>query len=107
MRREKSHSSIFFGMLLTATGIPLYYYSKRKRGQTRTEFIYSRLLTGMVLFTSLATGKFPRRSAPTSPVNCYGKDSCIQAVAYADMISIRVDATQNNVLTPLIGGVFF
>ena len=40
------------------------------------------------------SGQTKPNPLPTVPVNCYGKNSCIQAVAYADMISIRVDATQ-------------
>ena len=52
------------------------------------------VLTGIFLFPTLAARIRYQNPLPTVPVNCYGKDSCIQAVAYADRISIRVDATQ-------------
>ena len=54
------------------------------------------LLTGLFLLPTLAARiEDHQNPLPTVPVNCYGKDSCIQAVAYAENISIRVDATQS------------
>lgn len=65
------------------------------------------LLTGRFLFPTLAARIRYQNPLPTVPVNCYGKDSCIQAVAYADTISIQVDATRNNLLTPFVRRSFF
>ena len=112
MQRKSPFIQFFFGMLLTAIGVPLYCHSKTEReGPGNQNVLFAGPIDRNIFF--LHTFSEPESSInanplPTAPVNCYGKDSCIQAAAYADLISIRVDATQNNVLTPpMYGGVFF